>query len=145
MHSPPEMEPRPARIPRVWKGKGEGRSVPSTWARRRALRVDRKTMRAEGLPVRPSDEKGYLRPRLIEPLGSAGDSHKREKGGDLQPTEAVQRNAPPDPSGEVLMRAQPASSVPPPPSLDFFPMFPPFSNGQCRRQHTKHKKTSEQL
>jgi len=82
VHSPPEMEPRPAQHPpRVWKG-GRGRDslFLFSWvspSQGGALRVDRKTVRAEGLPVRPSDEKGYLRPRLIEPLGSAGDSHTR--------------------------------------------------------------------
>jgi len=87
VHSPPEMEPRPAQHPppRLEGGQGKGQSVspflgfPVPGG---ALRVDRKTVRAEGLPVRPSDEKGYLRPRLIEPLGSAGDSHTRgRKGG----------------------------------------------------------------
>lgn len=69
--------------PESRRGRERDGLFPPPGARRRALRVDRKTMRAEGLPVRPSDEKGYLRPRLIEPLGSAGDSHAREKGGRL--------------------------------------------------------------
>jgi len=66
--------------PESGRGEGEGTvcfSFPGFPRLRGALRVDRKTVRAEGLPVRPSDEKGYLRPRLIEPLGSAGDSHTR--------------------------------------------------------------------